>query len=190
MLKVSRFQLLKGHNNGGMMVSSRLLPPLPNDLAKTNWVEAEGGLPDYFVRVAKHIFYGGKGKYTLSEAIAGAESQTRKRAAKGNKEAIKAMTQWEEMKAKAHGGSSSTKKLSHSGTVSGNSMSSSDNSGKQKLLKAVKLYKSQKGKMKPTERARVKSAIIGAIARQKAAIKQDQGETSSVSQIRRNTKAK
>lgn len=172
------------------MVSSRLLPPLPNDPAKTNWVEAEGGLPDYFVRVAKHIFYGGKGKYTLSEAIAGAESQTRKRAAKGNKEAIKAMAQWEEMKAKAHGGSSSTKKLSHSGTVSGNSMSSSGNSGKQKLLKAVKLYKSQKGKMKPTERARVKSAIIGAIAKQKVAIKQPESETNNISRIKLNTKAK
>lgn len=172
------------------MVSSRLLPPLPNDPAKTNWVEKEGGLPDYFVRVAKHIFYGGKGKYTLSEAIAGAESQTRKRAAKGNKEAIKAMAQWEEMKARANAGSSSTKKLSHSGAVSGGSGSSSSNSGKQKLLKAVKLYKSQKGKMKPSERARVKSAIIGAIAKQKSVIKQPESETSSISQIRRNSKAK
>lgn len=173
------------------MVSSRLLPPLPNDPTKTNWVEEEGGLPDYFVRVAKHIFYGGKGKYTLSEAIAGAESQTAKRAAKGNKEAIKAMAQWEQMKARAHVKSNVKKlshELSHSGTVSGGSMSSSNSGRKAKLLKAVKLYKAQKGKMTQTERARVKTAIMTAMTKGKPAIDQPQSETSSVSQIRRNTK--
>jgi hypothetical protein len=127
------------------MVSSRLLPPLPNDPAKTNWVEKAGGLPDYFVRVAKHIFYGGNGKYTLSEAIAGAESQTAKRAAKGNKEAIAAMTQWERMKAKS--GKSTTKKLSNE-TIT-----------REKLLDIVDAYKIHKDSYTPSEQARITTYI-------------------------------
>lgn len=91
-----------------------MLPPLPNDPAKTNWVEHEGGLPDYIMRVAKHIF--ADGKYTVSEAIAGAVSQTKKRAAEGNKEAIAAVAEWEKMKASTHvdNNNGSTKKLSNS----------------------------------------------------------------------------
>ena len=80
------------------MVSSRTLPPLPNNVNATNWVEKAGGLPDYMVRVAKHIFWEGNGKYTLDHAIASAIQQTKERAAKGNTEAARAVAEWERMK--------------------------------------------------------------------------------------------
>ena len=77
--------------------SSRTHPPLLNKPGVGNWVEAEGGLPSYMERIAKHVQ--NDSGYTLSHAIATAVSQTRKRAAKGNPEAIKALAQWERMKA-------------------------------------------------------------------------------------------
>jgi hypothetical protein len=79
------------------MPSSRSYPGLDRS-PKKNWVEASGGLPDYIERVAKHIHY--EGGLTISAAIAAAISQTRKRAAKGNKKAIKAIAEWEALKAK------------------------------------------------------------------------------------------
>lgn len=80
------------------MIDSRTLPDLPNNPTATNWVEKAGGLPNYMVRVAKHIYWEGKGKYTLDHAIASAVQQTKERAAKGNKEAVIAVAEWERMK--------------------------------------------------------------------------------------------
>lgn len=88
--------------------SSRTHPELPNKPGKTNWEEKRGGLPSYIDRVAKHIMY--DSGYTESRAIAAAISQTKKRAATGNKEAIAAIAQWEKMKA-------GTKKVSLSTVV-------------------------------------------------------------------------
>lgn len=81
------------------MVSSRVYPDLDRS-PKKNWVEKAGGLPDYFERVAKHIHYeGGK---DISTAIRMAISQVKKWAAQGKAEAIKAVAQWEKMKASGH----------------------------------------------------------------------------------------
>lgn len=82
------------------MVSSRAYPDLDRS-PKKNWVEKAGGLPSYIERVAKHIHYeGGK---EISRAIAMAISQVKKWAAQGKAEAIKAVAQWEKMKASGHG---------------------------------------------------------------------------------------
>jgi hypothetical protein len=124
------------------MVSSRMLPPLPNKADETNWVEKAGGLPDYMVRVAKHIYYGG-GHYTLDHAIAGAVEVTKARAAKGNKEAQAAVAQWEKMK------SSGSKKLSI--------VEVSDN--KKKVITAIKLFKVKKAKYPPQKRNEMKARI-------------------------------
>lgn len=142
------------------MVSSRLLPPLPNDPTKVNWVEEAGGLPDYMVRVAKHIYAGGA---TLEAAIAGAISQTKKRAADGNKEAIAAVAQWEKMKASTH-----AKKLSVSEkyrneaptvTVKGKSAYPIKGGDRKKLIAAIKLYKMHKAKYPPQKRNEIKAHI-------------------------------
>jgi hypothetical protein len=63
-------------------------------------VEKAGGLPKYIERVARHIR--SDSGYSVSRAIAAAVSQTKKRAAKGNKAAIKAIAQWERMKASSN----------------------------------------------------------------------------------------
>jgi peptidoglycan hydrolase-like protein with peptidoglycan-binding domain len=68
---------------------------------KSNWVEAAGGLPSYIERVAKHIHY--EGGHPISTAIAMAVSQVKKWAAKGNAQAVKAVAQWEKMKASTKG---------------------------------------------------------------------------------------
>lgn len=77
--------------------SSRIHPPVPNKPGVSNWVEKAGGLPSYIERVAKHIM--ADSGYPVSRAIAAAVSQTKKRAAQGNPEAIKAIAQWQRMKA-------------------------------------------------------------------------------------------
>lgn len=77
--------------------SSRIHPPIPNKPGVSNWVQKAGGLPSYIERVAKHIR--SDSGYTVSRAIAAAVSQTKKRAAQGNPEAIKAIAQWQAMKA-------------------------------------------------------------------------------------------
>lgn len=80
------------------MVSSRVYPDLDRS-PKKNWVERSGGLPNYIERVAKHIHYeGGK---EISRAIAMAISQVKKWAAEGKAEAVKAIAQWEALKAKS-----------------------------------------------------------------------------------------
>jgi hypothetical protein len=56
--------------------SSRTHPELPNKPGKTNWVEQQGGLPDFIKRVAKHIM--ADSGYTESRAIAAAVSQCKK----------------------------------------------------------------------------------------------------------------
>jgi len=82
------------------MVSSRAYPDLERAPGKKdNWVEANGGLPDYIERVAKHIHY--EGGHPISTAIAMAISQVKKWAAEGKAQAVKAIAQWEAIKAKA-----------------------------------------------------------------------------------------
>lgn len=72
--------------------------PEPFSTSKTsNWVARKGGLPTFFQHVA-HDIVEKRGK-TVSEAIAIAISQAKKWAAKGNKQAAKAVAQWEKMKA-------------------------------------------------------------------------------------------
>lgn len=72
--------------------SSKSHPDIPNKPGKTNWVEKAGGLPKYIERVAKHIWQ--DSGYSISRAIAAAVSQTKKRAAKGNAAAVKAIAEW------------------------------------------------------------------------------------------------
>lgn len=66
-----------------------------------NWVEQEGGLPDFIERIAKHIFYDNPGKYTRSHAIAAAVERVKVLAAKGNAKAIAALAQWTAKRASA-----------------------------------------------------------------------------------------
>jgi hypothetical protein len=54
---------------------SSVHPDLPNKPDKTNWVERQGGLPNFIMRVAKHIMY--DGGLTESHAIAAAVQQCR-----------------------------------------------------------------------------------------------------------------
>lgn len=77
--------------------SSRIHPPVPNRPGVSNWVQEAGGLPSYIRRVARHII--ADSGYTVSRAIAAAVSQTKKRAAQGNAQAMAAVAQWEKMKA-------------------------------------------------------------------------------------------
>lgn len=62
-------------------VDSKLLPPLKNDPAKTNWWEKVGGLPDLVTRISKHLV--SERAYSESHAIATAISQVRKVCASG-----------------------------------------------------------------------------------------------------------
>lgn len=73
-----------------------------------NWVEKEGGLPNYICRIARAVMKSGKSR---SSAIAIAVSRTKKWAAGGDKvnadtraKAAKAVAEWEALKAKAKGG--------------------------------------------------------------------------------------
>lgn len=74
--------------------SSRIHPELPNKPGKTNWVEQQGGLPDFIRRVAKHIM--ADSGYSESRAIAAAVSQC----AKG-KLGAKGLAAYAQFKAKA-----------------------------------------------------------------------------------------
>ena len=91
-------------------VSSRALPPIPNDPAKTNWVEKSGGLPSFIERIARHLQAKGR---TPSTAIAIAISQSKKVCATGltfggrtpvsapaRARYCKAVAEWEALKAK------------------------------------------------------------------------------------------
>jgi hypothetical protein len=74
--------------------------PEPFSSSKTsNWVARKGGLPTFIQHVAHDIME--KGGKTESAAIAIAISQAKKWAAKGNRQAAKAVAQWEKMKASA-----------------------------------------------------------------------------------------
>jgi len=73
-----------------------------------NWVEKEGGLPNYICRIARAVMKSGKSR---SSAIAIAVSRAKKWAAGGDKvnadtraKAAKAVAEWEALKAKAKGG--------------------------------------------------------------------------------------
>lgn len=83
------------------MVSSKAYPGLERAPGKNdNWVESAGGLPPFIERVAKHIHYeGGK---TISQAISMAISQCKTWAAKGNQQAVRAIAEWEKLKATSH----------------------------------------------------------------------------------------
>lgn len=80
---------------------------------KSNWVEKEGGLPDYICRIARAIKRSGK---STSQAIAIAVSRVKVWAsgkgvnAKTQAKAAAALAQWEKLKAKAH---ADNVKLSH-----------------------------------------------------------------------------
>lgn len=125
--------------------SSKTHPPLKNEPGKTNWVEKAGGLPSYMVRIAKHIR--SDSGYTEDAAIASAVNRVKELAAKGNPEAIKALAQWERMKAKS--GGKKTTKLSNE-------------EGRGKLLVAAKLYKKNKGKLNPKQQRETKARILKA----------------------------
>lgn len=71
---------------------------------KSNWVEKNGGLPQYICEIAKDIVEGGK---SISSAIAIAVGQVKKLAVKSTNpevkaKAVKAVAQWEMLKSKAH----------------------------------------------------------------------------------------
>lgn len=141
-------------------VSSRQLPPLPEKPGDDdNWVEKAGGLPDYFVRVAKHIYWQGNGKYTVDHAIAGAIEVSKKRAAEGNKEAAAAVAQWEKMKAK----DGSSKKLSvpvgHSSEGPTVTVPASKQGKRAKLAKAIRTFNANKKKYTPEQRKKIKARI-------------------------------
>jgi hypothetical protein len=74
--------------------SSRTHPGLVNKLGKTNWVEQQGGLPPFIVRVAKHIM--ADSGCTQSRAIAAAVSQCGK-----GKLGAKGLAAYAQFKAKA-----------------------------------------------------------------------------------------
>lgn len=142
------------------MVSSRLLPDLPNDPAKTNWVEKAGGLPDYITRVAKHIFYDVPGKYTEDHAIAAAVEITKKRAASGNKEAQVGYAEW--LRKRGQTKLSVTQQYRNDNpTVRSNSNTKGYPIGsKAKLAAAIKLYKMHKAKYTPEKRSAIKAHIL------------------------------
>ena len=69
-----------------------------------NWIERQGGLPDYIRRVAKHIRESNP-SYSQGRAIQAAISQIRKWAATSEDPKVKAtaaaaLAQWEAMKAR------------------------------------------------------------------------------------------
>jgi hypothetical protein len=67
---------------------------------KNNWVTQQGGLPQAITHMAKDIMEE-KG-VPKDHAIAIAVSQCKKLAAKGDPKYVKALAQWESMKAGAH----------------------------------------------------------------------------------------
>lgn len=78
-----------------------------NSSPKKNWVEKDGGLPNYICEIARAIMRSGKSK---SSAISIAISRTKMWAAGGSKvdadtraKAAAAVAEWEALKAKAHG---------------------------------------------------------------------------------------
>lgn len=155
------------------MVSSRLLPPLPNKPDKTNWIEEEGGLPDYFVRVGKHIYYGKNKKYTESHAIAGAIEVTKQRAAKGNSAAQEALADWAReranraakraQKVKAMSVSKQYRDSAPTVNLPGNSKAYPIKMGDHvKLASAIRLYNMNKKKYSPADRAKVVAHIRSA----------------------------
>ena len=86
-----------------------------NEKPGKNWVEAEGGLPDYICRIARAIKRSGR---TTSQAVAIAVSRVKKWAAGGGDvdadtraKAARALAQWERLKAKA--GKGKTVRASH-----------------------------------------------------------------------------
>ncbi len=65
----------------------------------SNWVQEEGGLPEFICEMARAIKREGK---STSSAIAIAVGRVKQLAAKGNAKAAKAAAQWERLKAKSH----------------------------------------------------------------------------------------
>lgn len=79
--------------------SSRIHPSLDRKPGNSNWVDNEGGLPNYIERIAKHIH--SDSGLSRSHAIAAAVNRVKKLAAQGNAQAVAALAQWEKMKASA-----------------------------------------------------------------------------------------
>jgi uncharacterized protein YdaT len=67
---------------------------------RKNWVAQEGNLPPFIDEVADALMR--DEGFTRERAIATAVSRVRVWAAKGNAKAVKALAQWEALKAKAH----------------------------------------------------------------------------------------
>ena len=67
---------------------------------KENWVDQEGGLPTFIENMAIHMME--NSGLTREHAIRASVVRTKVLAAKGNDRAIKALAQWEKMKASAH----------------------------------------------------------------------------------------
>lgn len=80
--------------------SSSTHPKVPDKPGKNTWFERLGfELPRYVKRIARHIH--ADSGYSWSNAIASAINRVKELAAKGNRSAIRALAQWNRMKAKA-----------------------------------------------------------------------------------------
>jgi hypothetical protein len=79
--------------------SSKTHPGLDRKPGTSNWVDQEGGLPDFIERIAKHIH--SDSGLSISHAIAAAVERVKVLAAKGNAKAIAALAQWQAKRASA-----------------------------------------------------------------------------------------
>lgn len=139
---------------------STVHPDIPNKPGVTNWVEQAGGLPKYIERVAKHIHH--DSGYDVSSAIAAAVSQTKKRAAKGNAQAVRAIAQWQRMKAKKMSVSKEYRKSAPTTKSKTGGSQGYPIKDRKKLMSAVRLYKMHKSKYSPEQAKRIRSHILGA----------------------------
>jgi hypothetical protein len=78
---------------------STIHPGLDRKPGVSNWVDQEGGLPDYIERIAKHIH--SDSGLSISHSIAAAVERVKVLAAKGNAQAIAALAQWNAKRAGA-----------------------------------------------------------------------------------------
>lgn len=146
---------------------STVHPDIPNKPGVTNWVQEAGGLPKYIERVAKHIHH--DSGYSVSRAIAAAVSQTKKRAAGGNKQAAAAIVKWNKMKASSNSKSTnlsvSQEYREKAPTVTvkdGNKGGNYPIKDKTKLKSAVRLFKMHRSKYSPAKQAEIRKHILSA----------------------------
>lgn len=79
---------------------SSIHPGLDRKPGVSNWVDQEGGLPNYIERIAKHIH--SDSGLSIQHSIAAAVERVKVLAAKGNAQAIKALAEWEAKRSSAH----------------------------------------------------------------------------------------